>query len=386
MKKHIPLIALVLAITIAAGVVFSARVSAASAPGLFHNDERWYKDSTASLEIIDGIPYVPIDIFAMFSHIELSMDSRRGEFMLHNRTTGRYISVLYNERIATVDGAEEVYLNLYKLHGGYYYVPADYFCSVLDLRCEIASSSAAGYGATVRISDGNETKSLAELLRMYDPTSEESTTPPDTQRPPVSSGGDTAERTIYLTFNTVREQNTLTLLTTLAQASVQATFFFTPEEISQYPALVCGVIADGHTLAITCEESEGAEDFLRRVNAANELLYAIAKTTTRVVQLPGGTERSAFTEADVGEILAEGYVIWDHTFDVPDSLGYGSATVKTKTLEAIRQSELSVLRMSMNATVVKILPDLLGELSQMENYRLLPIAESTAEVRKTAQS
>ena len=374
MKKYLPLFALVIALSIVAGVLFSARASAASTPGIFHNDERWYKDSAASLEVIDGIPYVPIDVFGMFSRIELSIDARRGEFMLYNRVSGAYISILYSEKIATVNG-------------GYYYVPAEYFCSVLSLQYEIVASSAAPYGKTVRLSDGGQTKTIGELLAMYEPGSGDSTdTPPVTDRPPVSSGTDTTDRTVYLTFNTIHEENTHTILKALNTMGIQATFFVTQAEIARYTVLICAAVADGHTIALTCEQTSGAEDFLRIMREANERLYALAKITTRIVQLPGGTEKSGFTEADVEEIFAAGYVLWDYTYDVPDSRGYAAANVKVRTLQAIRDREVNVLRMSTNDTVVKILPELLIEFAVNENYRVCPITAAMAEVRGSTES
>ena len=387
MKKHMPVLALLVALSIVAGILFPSRAEAANTPGIFHNDERWYKDSAASLEMIDGIPYVPIDVFGMFDDIELSVDIRRGEFMLYNRVSGEFISILYSEKMATVNGAEEVYLNLYKLHGGYYYVPAEYFCSILSLQYEIVASGASVYGKTVRLSDGGQTKTIAELLAIYEPGGDVSTdTPPVTDRPPVSSGTDTTERTVYLTFNTVREENVYTILKALNTTGAQTTFFFTPEEIIRYPALVCAVVADGHTVALTCTESYGAEEFLAAMRAANERLYAVAKITTRIAQLPKGTEKSGFTEADVEAILAAGYVLWDYTYDVPDSMGYGAANVKSRTLEAIREREVNVLRMSTNGTVVRILPELLIEFAVSENYRVCPITAALSEVRGSTES
>ncbi len=386
-RKYIPVIALVLALSVVAGVLFSPRVSAANTPGLFHNDEKWYKDSSASLEMIDGIAYVPIDIFGMFSRIELSVDSRRGEFMLYNRASDQYISVLYNEKIATVNGVEEIYLNLYKLHGGYYYVPAEYFCSVLSLQYEIADSDASVYGKTVRISDGGAKQTLSELLSMYDPGSADSTdTPPVTGRPPASSGTDRENRTVYLTFNTVHAKNTETVLKMLETASVQATFVFTREELLRHASVASHVVADGHTIALNCTQSAGVEDFLRRMNEANELLYAITKTKTRIACLPSGTEESAFTEAEIDAILQSGYVLWEHTYDVPDSMGYTENAVKNRTLAAIREAAVSVLRLSTNDTVVSILPSLLNEFAAVENYRVWPISAGAQEIRVSSES
>jgi hypothetical protein len=187
-KKQMSLIAAVLVISIGLGVLFSVHVSAASVPSLFHNDERWYRDNSAGLEVIDGLYYVPVDVFGMFRHIELTMDSRRGEFMVYNRNTGAYISVIYSEKIATINGEEEAYLNLYKLHGGYYYVPAEYFCTVLSLGYEIRRGSGSTVGVTFRVLDGNETKTFEELLQPYESSISGSTdtAPPIVTEPPVT--------------------------------------------------------------------------------------------------------------------------------------------------------------------------------------------------------
>ncbi len=391
-RKHNFLIAAILAVCVLVGALFSVRVSAVSAPSLFHNDERWYKDSTACLEIIDGLFYIPIDIFGMYSHIELSMDSRRGEFMLYNRTSGQYISVLYNEKIATVNGTEEIYLNLYKLHGGYYYVPAEYFCSVLGFTCESRISSAEGMGKTVRINDGTASKTMEELLSVYDPVRDTSDTsaPPATNPPvtdpPVTSDVDTVERIIYLTFNTIREKNTPSILQSLEKTAVHATFFLTDAELKAFPSLVNDILLGGHSLALTAQKIDDAADFIRQMDEANERLYGITKTKTRIVQLPGGTYASGLTEADVQTILAAGYVLWDYTYDVPDSLGYASSAVRDYTLEAIRKAHINVLRLSTNETVVRILPHLLGQFQKAANYHTEPILATGREVRHAARS
>ena len=381
--RRVSVIAAILAVCIFSGVFFSVRITAASAPSLFHNDEKWYKDSTATLEIIDGIPYIPIDIFGMYSHIELSLDSRRGEFMLYNRTSRQYISVLYNEKIATVNGTEEIYLNLYRLHGGYYYVPAQYFCTVLGFNCEMVDSNAT-VGKTLRINDGNATKTLAELLSPYAGSgtdtgeSTPSVTDPPVTVPPVTPGEDKTERTIYLTFNTIEKENTNSILKTLKNVSMRATFFFTDAEIARYPSLVNNVFMGGHSLAITTDAFEDADDFIRQMNDLNERLYGITKTKTRLVQLPPD---AAISPADEEKILAAGYVLWDYTYDVPDSKGYASYAVREHAITAVRSARTSVLRMSTNATVVKMLPDFLKALQAGVNYHIEAINASGKEVR-----
>lgn len=377
-QKWIPALAMTLAICICASVMFCVRVDAAAAPGIFHNDERWYRDSSAGLEVIGGVHYVPVDVFSMFSRIELSMDSRRGEFMLYNRDTGQYISVLYEEKIATVNGEEEIYLTLYRLHGGYFYVPAEFFCSVLSLNCEIASSSNAAYGITLRISDGLQTQTLEDLLKDYDPvrvTTDSSSgdtgpdTPPVTVVPPVSSGSDPVERQDYLTFNTVGFDSFSGILDQLKSAGVQAAFFFTAEEMRQYPERLLAVVIAGHTVGLTCSDAADAGDILKQAEEANELLYSLMKFRTRLVEVPVKE-----LKAEAADRLAEsGYVLWDFTYDVPDSAGYSAAYVDAVCRRAVERDTVNVLRMSCNGTVSEFLSDFLAYLLTSVNHTVCPI-------------
>ena len=381
-KKQMALIAAVLAISIGLGVLFSVHVSAASTPSLFHNDERWYRDNSAGLEVIGGLYYVPVDIFGMFRHIELTMDSRRGEFMVYNRNTGAYISVIYSEKIATINGEEEAYLNLYKLHGGYYYVPAEYFCTVLSLGYEVRRGSGSAAGVTFRILDGNEAKNFDELLEPYDSSSSGSsdTAPPIVTDPPVSDT-DVTVRSNYITFNTIQSEPLLQILTTLEKMSVKATFFITEEELRDMPEAVVAVCAAGHTVALRCDSAESAEDFLAQMDRANDILYGITKLRTRIAHFPSGKVRDELTDGDWERIAAAGYVLWDWTYDVPDSQGYSVRYVKSACRQAVAKNEINVLRFGCNETAAQVLPDLVSYLMSNSNYRIYPIYISHEEVR-----
>jgi len=385
-RNHIPLIAAVLALCIGAGVLFASHVQAAAAPSLFHNDERWYRDSSAGVEVMHGIYYVPVDIFGMFSHIELSIDSRGGEFMVYNRTTKQYISVLYDERIATVNGEEEKYLNLYKLHGGYYYVPAEFFCQVLSLQCESAVSSSTGYGLSFRICDGTQTKTMEQLLSAYDAVtsapqdSTADTAPP----PPVTSGGDSEHRVNYLTFNTVSGGYLPQILRALRANNLFAAVFFTEEELREYPELVIAVAAGGHTVGLLSEGGSSAEEILNELSSANGYLYSLIKQETRIVQLKEEGEETGLTGEDLQQIERAGYVLWGWTYDVPDSVGYTVEYVRSRCERAVLQSEINVFRMSCNGTSASVLPGFLQFLSGNGNYEVRQIRASEQEVRTAA--
>ena len=381
-KKQMALVAAVLAISIGFGVLFSVHVSAASVPSLFHNDERWYRDNSAGLEVIDGLYYVPVDVFGMFRHIELTMDSRRGEFMVYNRNTGAYISVIYSEKIATINGEEEAYLNLYKLHGGYYYVPAEYFCTVLSLGYEVRRGSGSAVGATFRILDGNEAKNFDELMEPYDSSSSVSTdtAPPIVTDPPVSDT-DLTVRSNYITFNTIQSESLTQILATLEETSVKATFFITEAELCDMPEAVISICAAGHTVALRCDSAESAEDFLAQMERANDILYGIAKIRTRIAHFPSGKHRDALTDGDWEKIATAGYVLWDWTYDVPDSQGYSVRYVKSACRQAVAKNEINVLRFGCNETAAQVLPDLVSYLMSNSNYRIYPIYVSHEEVR-----
>jgi peptidoglycan/xylan/chitin deacetylase (PgdA/CDA1 family) len=381
-RKQIALIAAALVISIGLGFVFSVHVSAASTPSLFHNDERWYRDTSAGLEIIGGLYYVPVDVFGMFRHLELTMDSRRGEFMVYNRNTGAYISVIYSEKIATINGEEEAYLNLYKLHGGYYYVPAEYFCTVLSLGYEVRRGSGSAAGVTFRILDGNEAKNFDELLEPYDSSSSGSsdTAPPIVTDPPVSDT-DVTVRSNYITFNTIQSEPLLQILTTLEKMSVKATFFISEAELRGMPESVVAVCAAGHTVALRCDSAESAEDFLAQMTRANDILYGITKIRTRIAHFPSGKVRDELTDGDWERIAAAGYVLWDWTYDVPDSQGYSVRYVKSACRQAVAKNEINVLRFGCNETAAQVLPDLVSYLMSNSNYRIYPIYISHEEVR-----
>ena len=385
MKRKFCALFLAMVIAVGAGAVFSMRVTAAAAPSLFHNDERWYRDGSVCLEKMGEVYYIPVDIFGMFGHMELSIDSRRGEIMVYNRTTGQYITVLYKEKIATVNGEEEVYLNLYKLHGGYYYVPAEFFCKVLSMNYEIMPSSSAGYGVSMRLLDGSQTKSFPDLLKDYDRTdtsgTSSDTVPPIDTTTADTTGIDTARRINYLTFNTISEETFPALIDTLRRYRTKAAFFITEEEMRQYPARVITLVTDGHTVGLTCASAESVQDFLSQMKNAKTRLYSLTKTTARAVQLPGGTAKSGFDANSLEAIYNAGYVLWDWTYDVPDSVGYRVSYVFSVCQRSIQQNSVNVLRMSCNATVVQLMDELIPYLTATPNYMLYRLSVSAAEVR-----
>ena len=376
------LAAAVLCTAIAVGVLFAVRADAAGAPSLFHNDESWYRDGRTGLVVRDGAYFVPVDLFGMFRELELSVDGRYEEFMVYNRNTGAYISVLTGEGLATINGQEEIPLVLFR-EGGSYYVDAALFCGVLSLELESAPSSAAP-GVSVRIGSGRQSKTLAQLLMPYDSsavTDSGETSEGPVVVPPVTTA-DRTERQIYLTFNTFSPAMLPRILSLLDERGVRAAFFFTGEEIAETPQLAIAVAARGHTVALTAAAADSAADFLAAVEAANDTLCALTKLRARVVQLPPRGVRGGLSEADTEEILARGYVIWDWSYDVPDSAGYTVETVVRLCREQLLDSEVCVFRFGGNYVTSLVLPELIDFIKENPSYSLRAVSECARAARR----
>ncbi len=363
-------------------VILSARARAASAPSLFYDDERWYRDAAAGLVVKDGVYYVPVDIFGMFSELQLRIDAGAGEFMIYNRTTGAYITVLTGENLATVNGAEEVTIVTFR-HGGCDYVDAAFFCSVLSMEMEV-SPSAAPDGVSLRICSGWQTRTLAELLASY-ATSELPPVSSDSLQtvtePPITSSIDMTARQIYLTFNTFTPSMFVRILDVLDGAGVSATFFLTEEELREMPEIVVSLAAREHAVALIVPVTATCGEFLEAADAANARLYALTMRKTRIVQAAGGTQSSGFGEAELQRIEEAGYCLWDWTYDVPDGAGYPYETVSRLCREQLLLEEVCVFRFGGSYITSLVLPELLDFITVNPSYTLRTIGECADAVR-----
>ena len=114
MKQRIRRIAgLLTAILLMAGVPVPSAVRTQAAetdiPSLFCNNEAWYKDGVAPLVMRDGIAYVPAELFELFDSVSVSSPNDNN-LLIHNLLDGRYISILFTERRAAVNGT--IYENI----------------------------------------------------------------------------------------------------------------------------------------------------------------------------------------------------------------------------------------------------------------------------------
>lgn len=163
-------------------------------PSLFHNDDAWYKDGVSPMVERDGVRYIPADIFTMFDYMKVSTP-KNGNLLIHNTETGAYVSILFLERNALINGIVYEDIGVFR-DGGVYYVEANPVCEGLGFSTRLYIH---GNGElSMQICDGDViSSSLTQLIRSYLPQKEEYTeeelqpeTPPENE--------ETAAGVIYL--------------------------------------------------------------------------------------------------------------------------------------------------------------------------------------------
>ena len=140
-------------------------------PTIIVNDEKWYKDTVSPLIVRDGKNYVPAEVFTMLDYISLTYPSD-GNLFLMNTVTRNYISVLFMERAAAVNGEIIENIDVFR-DAGVFYLDAEETAQALGISYEYYEKGEGKVG--IRFYDENMIFSLTELLRSYT-ESEQSTT------------------------------------------------------------------------------------------------------------------------------------------------------------------------------------------------------------------
>ena len=144
----------------------SVRGSEAEIPSLFHNDDPWYKDGVSPLIERDGVRYIPADIFTMFDYMKVSTPTN-DNLLIHNTDTGAYVSILFMEQSALINGTVHKNIGVFR-DGGVYYVEADTVCEGLGFTTRLYIRDNGDI--SMQICDSNViSTSLTALIRSYMP-------------------------------------------------------------------------------------------------------------------------------------------------------------------------------------------------------------------------
>ncbi len=282
MQKHVRLATvLVLVLSMIFCTLFTVCIRAdENLPTLYCNDEVWYKTGLYPLRVYNS-NYVPISIFEQIRGISITYYENNTAIVY--RDQHNFISFNFSRNEAMTQDNERFNLKTY-LENGERYVPLNTTCNALGLEHEVHRSAADG-SVAVRITDGSQTKTFAELLRRYNPgaLAEHTAPPPQTTEPTPPL--DPVENAAFLCIDGFGEEGQLNALLDLcAEYDVSVTFFITPDELRQAPDSVLSVIAAGHTLGFLVPLAH-AEQTLAEANA--ELMRRF-KQTTRLIRITDG--------------------------------------------------------------------------------------------------
>ena len=200
------------------------------------------------------------------------------------------------------------------------------------------------------------------------------------------------EPTAFLTFNSVPSSNTAKILDILKENNVKATFYITGSLIQtdEDRAVVKRIVDEGHAIGIRAYGSDNvseifssAEKYMEDVQKCAAMIKDITGTETKLVRMPGGTERAKSYCTQYGngtETLREimkslhdaGYSVTDWYTDAGD---YDSSASASSLLEVVKTAASSrtqndgyktyILLMYGTDVSVELLPDVISALKEL---------------------
>lgn len=356
-------------------------------PTTFTGDEPWYSESKYKWEFIIDKIYVPIYIFE-----NLGAEIRTSSKSVTISIGEKYISFSsVDNRLAYTPEMKEFYLKTYWMVGRTLSVPARFVCEYFGLKFENYTSRASGSESStiaIRISDGKSKYTIADLLKMYNPSLiiSEETTVPETTAPTEQPA---RAYLIYLTFEDAPNEYTGQILDLLDEYGYKATFFLDGGALEEYAPLVRRIILAGHSVGLhtmTQNSRYFARDiynFIGELREENELLYRMFRIKTRLMRAPDGSKTSSFViSASEGDLINSlGYTIWDFNVDTYDTAGYGAERVADFAINGIVQYEIPVLRFHSTAVTVGALETVFEYIkSHSDQFSVAAISPAAASV------
>ncbi|MCR5353608.1 MAG: polysaccharide deacetylase family protein [Clostridiales bacterium] len=318
-------------------------------PNLYRQDASYKNVKSFPLVVMNSVEYVPLEIFAMYSYIEVVYSKLSFGFYINNTNTNKYIAFNLEDGTTTTSADQAVDASVQMCYRTYY-VPAKIVCDAVGLNFESYDNASDGIHAA-RVSDSSAKYTLAELVDMYSPKKNDTTRggqtdEPDTggsTQPDVGQGGqitpapddkykNVLSRNVYLSFDNCPDEYTGNILDILRAYNCGATFFMTAEKILERPETVRRILVEGHNIGIYCP-TDGAsgeeysasgetERILSETKEANEALKLITKKKARYVRIKGAHEKELKENGMEKALKDEGLVIYGYTFDTRN---YGRA-------------------------------------------------------------
>ena len=324
-------------------------------PNLYRQDASYTNVKTFPLVVSGGVEYFPLDIFALYSYLEVVYGKLSYGFYINNTKNSHYVAFDLNTGTTTTYDGE--YLDIEaKLFYRTYYVPAKVVCETLGMTFETYDDPAGGIRAA-RLSDAKAKYTLPELVTLYSPVKKEpekeepvlpdpddvppeqpDVTEPDTEpdKPPVVNPEpepepdpyeSVAERRIYLTFEDCPNANTEPILDVLREYGAKAVFFLEKDKILAYPDVVRRMLTDGHAVGLYVSPQASAADVLTNeeigglLAQTGEALRLVTKSQTRFVRMAPGFSEGLSQNGFAAFAKEHGYVLYDWSVEAQDASG-----------------------------------------------------------------
>ena len=397
------------ALLLTVGVLLSlpfAELRALSAPTLFCNDVQWLRDGTypvlrAAETAVDDF-WIPLSFFELFDNVKIrrSYDTMKNLrlFIVSKEDTEQYLSFqIGNDLVQTERGSQ--FLLQTTMYRGECYLPMRTVCNYFGWSFEYTADK-----KTVRITDGRQTQTFAELLAPYtEPVTEPVTEPPTPVTdppvpPPVTepptpvtdvppTPGYRAE-TVVFTFEDIDGVYTEEILEILDEYGVNAVFFVTGEQLAAYPETAAEILCGGHTLGLHTMSGDetglsDTETLLGQLGEENDLLCTLTKRKTRIARLPEGTHSGKLRLSDAARQAAAdaGYILWDWNLAAyDDDPGYDADAVYAKVERGLRTIYTPVIRFHCTETAAAALPRILKLCTSVPQMRIVRVTEATEPV------
>ena len=270
-------------------------------PTLFHNDEAWYKDSMAPLLMKDGRYHIPADLLGMFGDLTVSSHQEGGNLLIV-QADGTYVSILFADKTAVIDGQLQENVGIFR-ENGYTYVDGEWIAEIFSLTCTYAQTE---NGSTVlRLSDAEAAKTMEELMTLYREESPQTALLPEEKPETELPAGDGIRRIYIVTGDNYENPEFVPAEAVVENSGLVCTMFLhgrsDPEKFWEYAFPGNAGICAG-----SAEEADAVNDTL-------ESLFC--RRLEYVLPAYGDTDREALRQA--GYIVVEPDFVVDYSTD-PD--------------------------------------------------------------------
>lgn len=271
--KNIRRISLTLAALLCTAGMFAVPTDTQAAenvlPSLFCNDEEWYKDTVSPLILRDGVYYIPADLCSMFDYISVTYPGSNN-LLIHNTVTGEYISVLFREQSAALNGEIHDNVGVFR-DDGVYYVDAALVCDAVGLGYDYYTSENGN--VSLRVTDENRIFTFDDLISTY------FSAPEDIYIDDGNGKEDVVKR-IYLLCSSPDGHNLMfPARDNLEYYGLEYTLFL---DISSSETTILSAIADGE-YGITADSAAG-------LDALSEKLFPYSRRNSRLTLSTGDAD------------------------------------------------------------------------------------------------